>query len=407
MIDRDEFSAWFPIARDARRGARLGPVPCWLISALPRPRSGRRPARARRSFRPWPPTALADVPPEVQARLDAALAWLDGAEHDARDAIVIGNPRYPQSLARCAPMPPCCSTCRGEPICSRRRRSPSSAAANPTAQGIENARAFAEYLSRAGFTIVSGLALGIDGAAHDGALGGAGKTIAVVGTGLDRVYPARHRALARRIAAEGLIVSEFAIGTPALPPHFPIRKPDHRRARARHARRRGRGGNRARSSRPGWRSSRAATFFAIPGSIHSPQSRGCHALIKQGAKLVDSARDIVDELAPPTTLKAAASTPAATPTSTSTRRHQCERLAARRARLRPDRSRRAHRPHRPQRGRALGAAARPRARRPRRAPARPALPAGGARLSRFAEATRGLLSLPPIRAGGSAQVAAV
>jgi DNA processing protein len=169
---------------------------------------------------------------------------------------------------------------------------------NPSAQGLDNARAFARHLSEKGLTIVSGLALGIDGAAHEGALaGGDGSTIAVVGTGLDRVYPARHRDLARRIAVEGLLLSELPLGTPPLRENFPQRNrviaglavgtlvveaglPSGSLITARLATEAGR------------------EVFAIPGSIHSPQSRGCHALIKQGAKLVESADDIWSELRP-------------------------------------------------------------------------------------------------------------
>jgi len=169
---------------------------------------------------------------------------------------------------------------------------------NPTVQGTDNARDFARALSRGGLVVVSGLALGIDGAAHEGALaagaGGAG-TIAVVGTGLDIAYPSRHRSLARRIAESGALVSEFAPGTPPIAANFPQR-------------------NRIIAGlslgtlvvEAALRSGSLITarmaveagreVFAIPGSIHSPQSKGCHALIQQGAKLVQTADDIVDEL---------------------------------------------------------------------------------------------------------------
>jgi DNA processing protein len=150
-------------------------------------------------------------------------------------------------------------------------------------------------LSQAGLTVVSGLALGIDGAAHEGGLEGRGSTIAVVGTGLDRIYPARHKELAHRIASQGLLLSEFLLGTPPLRENFPQRNriiaglctgtlvveaalPSGSLSTARSATEAGR------------------EVFAIPGSIHSPQSRGCHWLIKQGAKLVDAAQDILDEL---------------------------------------------------------------------------------------------------------------
>ena len=176
---------------------------------------------------------------------------------------------------------------------------------NPTAQGADNAHQFARALHTAGLCIVSGLALGIDAAAHEGALDSAAAagaqarpwpaTIAVVGTGLDRVYPRRNLELARRIAAQGLIVSEYPLGTPPLTAHFPQRNriiaglslgtlvveaapASGSLITARLAAEQGR------------------EVFAIPGSIHAPQSRGCHALIRQGAKLVESAQDVLEEL---------------------------------------------------------------------------------------------------------------
>jgi DNA processing protein len=171
---------------------------------------------------------------------------------------------------------------------------------NPTPQGEQNARQFAKAFAEQGLCIVSGMALGVDGAAHDGALLGSASregcaTMAVVGTGLDRVYPKKHLALAHRIAANGLIISEFPLGTPPLTANFPKR-------------------NRIISGLSGGTlvveaalksgsliTARMAVeqgkeVFAIPGSIHSPQSRGCHYLIKQGAKLVETAQDVMEEL---------------------------------------------------------------------------------------------------------------
>jgi DNA processing protein len=170
---------------------------------------------------------------------------------------------------------------------------------NPTPQGIQNAHQFAEALGRAGVSVVSGLALGIDGAAHEGALQGysglAWSTVAVVGTGLDRVYPKSHLSLAHRIAESGLLLSEYPLGTAPLSANFPKR-------------------NRIISGlckatlvvEAALKSGSLITaklaveqgkdVFAIPGSIHSTQARGCHALIKQGAKLVESAADILEEL---------------------------------------------------------------------------------------------------------------
>jgi DNA processing protein len=168
---------------------------------------------------------------------------------------------------------------------------------NPSPGGRDNAKAFAAHLAHAGLTITSGLALGIDGAAHEGALEAGGKTIAVTGTGLDRVYPPRHRELAHRICDNGVLLSEFALGTPPRAENFPIR-------------------NRLISGMSlgvlvveaalksgSLISARLATeqgreVFAIPGSIHSPLARGCHALIRQGAKLVETANDIIEELGP-------------------------------------------------------------------------------------------------------------
>ena len=166
---------------------------------------------------------------------------------------------------------------------------------NPTPQGESNARQFAKAFAEAGVCVVSGLALGVDGAAHDGALLGGGQTIAVVGTGLDRVYPKKHLALAHRIAQQGMIVSEFPLGTPPLMANFP------RRNRIISGLTRGTLVVEAALKSGSLITARLAAeqgkeVFAIPGSIHSPQSRGCHALIKQGAKLVELAQDVLEEL---------------------------------------------------------------------------------------------------------------
>ena len=173
---------------------------------------------------------------------------------------------------------------------------------NATPQGLANARNFANTFAQSGLHIVSGLALGIDGAAHEGALDaqrefgeGAGSTIAVVGTGLDRVYPKRHLDLAHRICQHGLILSEFLIGTAPRPENFP------RRNRIIAALTQGTLVVEAAIESGSLITARQALdlgkdVFAIPGSIHSPQSKGCHHLIKQGAKLVESAQDLIEEL---------------------------------------------------------------------------------------------------------------
>jgi DNA processing protein len=166
---------------------------------------------------------------------------------------------------------------------------------NATPGGIQNAEAFSRALSDGGLTVVSGLAMGIDAAAHRGGLAGKSSTIAVVGTGLDLVYPARNKPLAQQIAQQGLIVSEFALGTPALAANFP------RRNRIISGLSRGVLVVEAALASGSLITARQAAdqgreVFALPGSIHSPFSKGSHQLIKQGAKLVDDANDIFIEL---------------------------------------------------------------------------------------------------------------
>lgn len=172
---------------------------------------------------------------------------------------------------------------------------------NASAQGTANAEAFAKALSDAGLTVVSGLALGIDSAAHRGGLAGAASSAAVLGTGADIVYPARNRALAHDLAARGALVSEFPLGMRPLPGNFP------RRNRLISGLALGCLVVEAAIDSGSLITARLAAeqggeVFAIPGSIHSPLAKGCHALIKQGAKLVESAADILEELrlcAPP------------------------------------------------------------------------------------------------------------
>ncbi|MHA6910166.1 DNA-processing protein DprA [Ralstonia pseudosolanacearum] len=248
--------------------------------------------------------ALAKVLPERQARAllaepDEALAAL--IERTAAWAAEPGNAiftladrGYPPRLLE-LPDPPTLLYAKGDVSLLRAAAVGVVGARSATAQGLENARAFAQALSAANVTIVSGLALGIDAAAHDGALTGPGSTIAVVGTGLDVVYPARNRALAHRIAEAGLILSEYPLGMGARAENFP------RRNRLIAGLARGLLVVEAAAQSGSLITARLAAeqgrdVFAIPGSIHSPLAKGCHLLIKQGAKLVETAADILDEL---------------------------------------------------------------------------------------------------------------
>lgn len=226
-----------------------------------------------------------------EEQIEPTLNWLN---KDNNHIITLGDLHYPQRLLE-TNSPPAILYATGNPNLLNQTGVAIVGSRNATSQGEKNATNFALDLTRHGLCIISGMALGIDGAAHRGALQGNGATIAVVGTGLDIVYPAKHRELAHQIAEQGLIISEFPIGTPSKPQNFPQR-------------------NRiisglslgclvveANVGSGSLITARLATeqgreVFAIPGSIHSPVSKGCHQLIKQGAKLVESSMDILEEL---------------------------------------------------------------------------------------------------------------
>ena len=245
--------------------------------------------------------ALATVPPELPAQLEASLAWLDGAQAGcARHVLHLADPGYPAALLNMED-PPLMLYLAGRLEASWPAAIAIVGSRNPTPQGLANARAFAHSLAAAGLTIVSGLALGIDGAAHEGALAGAAPgqpaTFAVVGTGLDLVYPRQHEALAGTICERGLLISEYPLGTPPLAANFP------RRNRIIAGLSEGtlvveaalRSGSLITARLA---SEQGKDVFAIPGSIHSTQSRGCHELLRQGAKLVACAQDVLEELRP-------------------------------------------------------------------------------------------------------------
>ncbi len=222
-------------------------------------------------------------------RLDAAALWL---EDEANHVVTLADAAYPRLLLEITDPPPLLYV-KGNPALLDHASLAVVGSRNATPQGRSNAEAFSRELSEGGFTIISGLALGIDAAAHTGGLAASSSSIAVVGTGLDIVYPARNRDLAHQLAAQGALVSEFALGTPALASNFPRRNrlisglsrgclvveaalKSGSLITARYALEQGR------------------EVFAIPGSIHSSLSKGCHLLIKQGAKLVENSRDILE-----------------------------------------------------------------------------------------------------------------
>jgi DNA processing protein len=226
-----------------------------------------------------------------QAAIDRDLEWSTAA---GNHIITCHDPGYP-ALLRQIPDPPPLLYIHGDASLLCEPQLAMVGSRNPTTSGRQTATDFARHLSAAGLVITSGLALGIDAASHRGALDADNPTIAVMGTGLDRVYPARHRELARDIATRGTLVSEFPVGTPPSAENFPRRNRiisglslgtlvveaalrSGSLISARYALEQGR------------------EVFAIPGSIHNPLARGCHHLLRQGAKLVETAQDVIDEL---------------------------------------------------------------------------------------------------------------
>ena len=316
-MDREELKAWLRLSLSPG----IGNVTARKLLAcfgLPQAIFEQPTTALRQVATPLQTQALRAEPPALSELLDTTWAWLDQSEAQGcrRQVLSLGDPGYPQALldiddpplllylygvasfqdsmttaASVAPWPISAQRCLAM-VGSR----------NPTPQGAGNARLFAKSLVQAGLTVVSGLALGVDGAAHEGALEGLTEgatdlpaTIAVIGTGLDRVYPRAHHGLAHRIAQHGLLLSEYPLGTPPINANFP------KRNRLIAGLSRGtlvveaalKSGSLITARLT---SEQGKDVFAIPGSIHAAQSRGCHALIKQGAKLVESAQDILEEL---------------------------------------------------------------------------------------------------------------
>lgn len=231
--------------------------------------------------------------PGLAKEIEATLQW--GAQ-PAQTLLALNDSRYPTLLSGIIDAPILLSV-RGQVSLLNDPQLAIVGSRHASKQGLNTAKDFAQHLSAQGLTITSGLALGIDTAAHQGGLQGLGKTIAVVATGLDRIYPAANQALGRQIAEEGAMVSEFPLGTQPLAYHFPKRNriisglsvgtlvieaalQSGSLITAKTANEQGR------------------EVFAVPGSINNPQAKGCHQLIKQGAKLVESGQDVLEELAP-------------------------------------------------------------------------------------------------------------
>jgi DNA processing protein len=232
---------------------------------------------------------------EQQTLIAQTIDWSCAPDHHV---ITLADLSYPQRLLESVD-PPSLLYVTGDPGYLNLPAIGIVGSRNATPQGIENALAFSRALADQGFTIISGLALGIDAAAHEGALRSQtpSGTIAVIGTGIDRVYPATNRKLAHLIAHKGCIVSEFPLGTAASASNFP------RRNRLIAALSQACLVVEAAPASGSLITARLAgelgrDLFAIPGSIHAPQYKGCHALIKQGAKLVECAQDILEELSP-------------------------------------------------------------------------------------------------------------
>lgn len=290
MQDNDELRAWLTLLRAPGLGG------AGLRVLLRQAGSARTACAEVRRFRQQAslePAALDWIEHPDRARLDADLAWLAEPRHRL---LRCDEPDFPPQLETVA-SPPAALFVAGDPALLLMPQVAIVGARSATAQGLATARDFARTFSRAGLVVTSGMADGIDGAAHAGALEAGGATVAVVGTGPDLVYPRKHRELADKIVQNGVIVSEFPPGTEARPNHFPRR-------------------NRLIAGlalgtlvvEAGLQSGSLITarlaaeagreVFALPGSIHNPLAKGCHRLIREGARLVETAAEVIEALSP-------------------------------------------------------------------------------------------------------------
>ncbi|WP_427914287.1 DNA-processing protein DprA [Ramlibacter sp. MMS24-I3-19] len=305
-MEREELAAWLRLAMTPGIG-RIGARRLLATFGLPQRLFDASPEALAAGAGPVAVKALESEPKGWREQVDLTWHWLQ-ADPATRRLLTLADPQYPQAMLQTED-PPLLLFAQGQPVHEWPRAIAVVGSRNPTAQGRIHALQFGRTFAQAGLTVVSGLALGVDGAAHEGALDGAADgqlaTIAVVGTGLDRVYPSQHHELAHRIAERGVLLSEYLLGTPPLAENFPQRNriiaglglgtlvveaalQSGSLITARMALEQGK------------------DVFAIPGSIHSPQARGCHALLKQGAKLVETAQDVLEELAPQATVQPAA-----------------------------------------------------------------------------------------------------
>jgi DNA processing protein len=312
-LARDELAAWLRLLETPGIG-RLRARRLLLAFGGPREIFEASPAAWREVLDGHKASEALARPPEGHDELVSRTEqWL---EQPGCQLLVLGDPLYPAAWMELVD-PPLVLHARGRLELLGIDALAVVGSRHPTPQGADNAFQFSAALSHAGLVVVSGLAQGIDGAAHAGGLSGPSGTIAIVGTGLDRVYPRQHHALAGRIATEGLMLSEHVLGTPPLAPHFPQRN--------RLIAGLGRGtlvveaalqSGSLITARLALESNREV--FAIPGSIHSPQVKGCHQLIRNGAKLVETTQDILEDLHWGTsTAVSPGQTPAASPMTAS------------------------------------------------------------------------------------------
>jgi DNA processing protein len=284
----DELAAWLTLTlTPGLEGGALRR----LLAALGDPARVVAASRAELARHAGPGAAAAIKEGAAAGAVAAAAAWLD---QPGNHVVTLADATYPRRLLE-IPDPPALLYVKGRLELLARPVLAVVGSRQATAQGLLNAESFAHAFSDAGLTVASGLALGIDAAAHRGGLAGDASTIAVLGTGADIVYPARNRALAHEIAERGALISEFPLGMHGLPANFP------RRNRLISGLALGCLVVEAAADSGSLITARLAAeqgreVFAIPGSIHSPLAKGCHALIKQGAKLVESAADVLEEL---------------------------------------------------------------------------------------------------------------